>query len=232
MARAKIKCDEWEPTLWHGIDGCRRRWKVTPEGIAVKGEKKIRRSKHQATLAEDIYTRFGSMIENSAITNRVNRRTIVATLCIESGGKEDAERYEKHLRDYSIGLGQTLTSTAHHVGTMMGFPKMVPIEAEGWRMPNKPLGKRSWSSYDLDEWRGFLSNPRNSILLTAGLHAINCKRFGLKEDPVLLYATYNAGSPRSTSKNPWGLVHVVPALDAFVCFYNDTCALLYEDGID
>jgi hypothetical protein len=213
MALAKIvdRDDRWRLDRWHSVSGKSRKWMVEPGGIAVGREKGVRRTKGEPKTAMRIMNTWGKVIRHMGLTFDVDPRVLTAIVCIESGGKENAERYEKHLNDWSIGLCQTLTATAHQLAKMIGIPNG----------PTKPVPKGG----DLDDWRSFLSMGWNSIML-AGAYLENAgRRWDLRGDPVLLYACYNAGSPRLTDKNPWGLVNYGHALDAFTRFYGDACAV-------
>ena len=142
--------------------------------------------------------------------------TLVAMLCTESGTNPEAERYEKHLNDWSFGCAQTLTSTAFEMA------KSLPITA-----PRKP--------FPLDEstemvWRGFLFEPRHAILCGARYLAYNDGRWDLLGCPVLAYAAYNSGSPRVNLEHPWGVHYFrrasYDALDVFAAWYGDACAVI------
>jgi soluble lytic murein transglycosylase-like protein len=212
MAIVKVvdRDDRWTLNRWHSVSGQARKWCVTESGIQVARETTgARRTQGEPKTASRIVETWGKVIKHMGATFDVDVRVLTAVVCIESGGKTDAERYEAHLNDYSIGLCQTLTATAHQLAKMIGLPNG----------PAKPVPKGG----DLDEWRSFLSMGWNSIML-AGAYLENAnKRWGLQNDPVLLYASYNAGSPRATTKNPWGLVNYGHALDAFTRFYGDAC---------
>lgn len=201
--------ERWIPGRWHGVRGKARKWIVSESGINVGREPHMRRTAGEPKTAGRIVGTYGKVILYHANTFGVDKRVLTAVICSESGGKLDAERYEGELRDYSIGLCQTLTATAWQLAKNVGLPDV----------PSKPVPKGG----DLDEWRHYLSMGWNSIMLAgAYLHTAN-ERWNLQGDPVLLYACYNAGSPRVTDKNPWGLVNYGHALDAFTRFYGDAC---------
>lgn len=52
---------------------------------------------------------------------RVDPKMIAAMIQIESSGNPNAVRYEHHLRDVSVGLMQTLGSTARWLAEEMGY---------------------------------------------------------------------------------------------------------------
>ncbi len=201
--------ERWSPKRWHSVKGKVRKWMVTEAGIWVGREPHVRRTSGAPKTAGRIVGSYGKVIHYQAQTFNVDRRVLTAVICIESAGQCHAERYEKHLNDYSIGLCQTLTATAWHLAQGIGLPDV----------PEKPVPKGG----DLDAWRHYLGMGWNSIMLAgAYLNQAN-QRWSLQDDPVLLYASYNAGSPRLTDKNAWGLVNYGHALDAFTRFYGDAC---------
>ena len=228
MPRATIVCEDWAPDLWHGVNGVPRRWRVTPKGIEVQSESRLRRTRWEkhATTAADIFTRWRDFIENAAEVTGVDVRTLVAMMANESAGGPDLERHEAHLKDWSIGLSQVLTATARQVGVAMGFPEVTVDDAEAatYRMPMASVP----GGGDLDEWRTFLRHPRNSIMIGAGVLAAFNEQHGLKNDPVLCYASYNAGAPYFSDRNEWGLRSTTHALDAFVNFHGDISAHLSD----
>lgn len=150
---------------------------------------------------------------------------VLATICAESKGNPTAERFEKHINDWSIGLMQTLTKTAAAVTELPGEPAK-PIPAGG---------KLEW-------WRAFLREPFNSIAVGADLYltvlATDHRYWGHADkpllDPVLAYATYNAGSARHSASTPLGLVYYTDketkadAMMSFLRWYNDVGVVLAE----
>lgn len=215
MPRAELV----EAKGWRWVKGASRRWTVRDDGIHVAGrDGPLRRARGQgAELARVIYEEFGDEITAAADTFGTDPRIIIATVCIESAGNPTASRFEKHLNDWSFGLTQTLTNTALALGRMYGFPR-----GDGeWEMPMKSVR----GGGDAEAWRKFLYKPLMSLSLCAGYHARNDRHFKCDGDPIVIYSAYNAGSPRFTTKNPWGLVNYSSALDAFAGFYGHSCEL-------
>lgn len=215
MARAHVK----KAGEWKHIDGASRQWRVDEHGVHILGRNKpMRRADGQGQhIAERVLDEHRNDILLVADVWDVDVRVIIATVCIESAGMVDAERYEKHLDDWSFGLTQTLTNTAWGLGRLYGFTR----GNGAWEMPEKSVPRGG----DPDDWRRFLFKPLISLALCAGYHNHNDRRFECDGDPVLLYACYNAGSPRFTTKNAWGLVNYGAALDAFCGFYGHACEL-------
>ena len=181
----------------------------------------------EVALPAYAWSEFETLIRDAAHATGVDMRTIIACICTESGGKYNAERYEPHLNDRSMGLMQTLTLTARHVGGLLGYPTETPAGdelAESYLMPKNSLPHSGYSSTlhggSVGPWRRFLYEPRNSILIGAATLGELDKRYDLDGDPVLLAASYNAGGPYVDAANPWGLRMHGPHVDAFAGFWT------------
>lgn len=212
--------DDWTPRRLHGRpdrdaneDLFFNQWKLTEEGIAVDGENGVRRTRGQpATLQRIVEVYHKDIFALSGAPTGLSEQLLAAVVATESGGKADAERFEEHLGDYSIGLMQTLTATAKQLMAQGGnLPQL--------SAPPIPNGGA------LETWRGFLREPQNSLALGAAYLRHQNRALELNSDPILLYCAYNAGSVRKTSKNSWGLVSYGHALDHFSRFYGDACAV-------
>lgn len=217
MSLLLVDCDRWSPSRYHHVDGGKSAWRVQVDGILVQGEVAPRRTKGEPVTLRRIRKRFGDHIAQIAARTGLTQQLLGAIIAVESGGNEKAERFEQHINDWSIGLTQTLTATAYTVANRMRFEPMLKPVPEGG---------------DVDEWRVYLGEPYTSIELGASYLVMQNERFALRYDPVLLYASYNAGSPRPSSGNDWGLVcydaHDYNALDCFAAWYGDACAVYGE----
>lgn len=214
--------EEWDPFIFHRVHPSqvgltKFAWKLSNSGIHVFGEDKARRTRGKPITITRIFNRYGVAIDKFSSTLS-QMRLIAATIATESGGRLPADRYEKHINDWSFGLMQTLTNTAWGINKHVNvFPSNL-----------KPFPKGGLKS----EWKQYLDNPLISIELGAHyLKQIN-NTFKSKGDPVLIYSGYNAGSPRSSIKTPWGLVYYIGpkqkigALDHFVAWYGDACEVI------
>jgi len=67
-------------------------------------------------------SKYKEMIQKTAQTYNLDPQLIYATIMTESEGDEYAFRYEPHLKDASLGMGQILISTARSLG-FTGNPK-------------------------------------------------------------------------------------------------------------
>jgi len=218
-----IAPNPWALEEWHSAELTHgeHAWRVARSGIYVRDEGGLpRRTRGEPVTVTKILRAYGDAIEEAADLTGVPTRTILAMLATESGTNPKAERFEKHLNDWSFGAAQTLTATAHAMARRLHItspPKAYPSDV----------------STEL-AWRSFLFEPRNSILIGVSYIAYNDERWGLLDDPVLAYAAYNAGSPRPSATNPWGVAYyrkktsqgTYDALDTFAAWYGDACAVL------
>jgi hypothetical protein len=150
---------------------------------------------------------------------------ISAILATENGGRLVGDRYEPHISDWSFGPAQFLTSTALNVARSISI-KGCP--SANMKTDSSPANKL--------RWRHFLENPLTATLLcVAFLHQLN-ESFDCRGDPILLYASYNAGSPRPSRHTRFGLVYYDPDLsgpkpgsvDRFAAWYGDACKVLHD----
>ena len=143
---------DWTPARPHSVIGCSRQWCADETGIYIVGKAGPLRTKGKPITAGRVWTRYGLEIAEAAALFALPKALILGMLITESGLLERPERQEKALRDWSIGVAQTLTSTAYHVA------KRLDIEP-----PDKPLPMGG----DIGKWREWLHKPRNSILCGA-----------------------------------------------------------------
>lgn len=211
--------DTWALDRWHGrpndVHGSYSQWRLGDLGIYVQGEPEARRTKGEPITARRIADQFEVHIAHWSETFLISAPMLVGLIATESGGKPEAERHEPKLGDWSIGLTQTLTATAK--GVLRSFPNQIPkVTAE-----SIPAGG------SLEIWRGYLRQPEVSIGLAAAYLRSLSDKSDLRDDPVLLYAAYNAGSARAAKPgaNPWGIVSYGNALDHFTRWFGDACAV-------
>ncbi len=214
MASSKVELidvDDWQPSRWHHVRGYgTKTWRVTDAGVEVRGEPLPELSDFNARMMS-IVADYGTIVSEKSHQWDVDIEMMCATIGVESGGDCLAERHEKELGDYSIGLTQVLTSTASELAARKGIQGL----------PSEPLPKGG----KLSEWRDALRRPDLAIELCAAYHYMSNERFGCQSDPILLYAAYNAGSPRSADTD-WGLRYYGQAMDHFRRWYNAACEVL------
>jgi hypothetical protein len=86
-------------------------WALTAEGVAVDGGP-ARGTPGEPTTVRGIWRRFGPQVAAASAKYGVPVELIVATIATESGGNPSARRMEPQINDQSVGLMQTLVSTA------------------------------------------------------------------------------------------------------------------------
>lgn len=215
-------------------DASKRAWKLTDEGVLVENEDTERRTKGEPTTLTRIVEDFGDAIAEASELTDVPEQLIAAVIATESGGRlvvkrrdeegnieeGPAERFEAHLNDWSFGLMQTLTNTAHALA--LQAPAKLGVEGLKAYRP-VPNGGSA------DEWRELLSNPETSIRLGALYLARSNDRWSLEFDPIFVYATFNAGSPQPPGAvgNEWGIHGAAngKVFDHFAAWYGDACAV-------
>lgn len=240
---------EWEPGEFHRVHpdqvGQKKHWwRMIYGGICVLGSDAPFRTRGRPATLRRIQDKYGQEIYDvvetvgeilydgpshefdEAQSMEDFEILIAATIATESGGRLPADRHERRIRDWSFGLLQTLTNTAYAIGKRMKKRGLFHD------LPSAPVPNGG----DPEHWKAFLDVPANSILLGAFyLKEVN-DRFKLKGDPVLVYSSYNAGSPRPSKATKFGTVYYDPdlagpkpgAVDKFVEWYGDACHVWRE----
>lgn len=86
-------------------------WKLTADGISIEGAE-AERTAGKPTTVTRIWEQYGEACTYWAKEYGVPVELIVATIATESRGEPNAEREEPHLNTKSVGLMQTLITTA------------------------------------------------------------------------------------------------------------------------
>ena len=219
--------ESWCPRRFHSVEGAEIIWRQTDEGIEVKDEG-VRRTKGEPTTLRRIVKDYGHLIDAACEYTDVPRQLVAGMIAAESRGIPTAEREEPPIKDWSIGLTQTLTATAFTLAAQA--PEELNVK-EVTKLKPLPQGG------DLAEWRGLLRQPFYGIRLGALYFSIVNRQSELKFDPVLCYAAYNAGSVRENLKNPFGLHYYrkklpdgrwADAMENFCRWFGDACAVYGE----
>ncbi|MSP48511.1 MAG: hypothetical protein EXQ95_04205 [Alphaproteobacteria bacterium] len=192
----------------HGFrDGIR--WRLTPAGIVCAEEAKPKGSGGKPVTVDRIWRTFEGAIRAAATRYEVPVELILATIATESRGNPAAERSEPGFESYertpnrvSIGLMQTLISTAREA---LGDPT---LDATGLRDPATAI--LAGTSYIARQQRltGF-DPPKGACAYNAG---------GLYHQP-------GEGNRWKMRQFPIGTgAHA----DRFVAWFND-CFLVFDD---
>jgi len=86
-------------------------WALVEDGISVEGAPAAKTNGEPKTVRR-IWDQYGQHCQEWARSYRVPVELIVATIATETNGKRDARRFEPTLNEESVGLMQTLVSTA------------------------------------------------------------------------------------------------------------------------
>lgn len=220
--------ETWEPRLWHRVSGGENTWRQTSEGIEVRGEGEVRRTKGEPITLTKIVDTWGDRIAFCAKELDLDRRLLAGVIGAESLGRPGVSKEEPHIQDASYGLTQVLTASArflaksapesmgvHHIAHMAALPDGGSEEA----------------------WEAVLTDPDNSIALGALALRYANDNFDCRMDPIFSYAVYNAGGLRP-SNTPWGIHYFrqfltersiwADAMDSFSRWYGDACAVYAE----
>ena len=120
-------------------------WKADDKGLWTKqlnGLVKRSRSMVLTDLAAKLFETHQEDILNAEAMLGVAAPLMLTTMVAESGGQANAERYEAHLADYSIGVCQTLTATASALGELIGWTRLdssFPEDVVHFAMPPKSV---------------------------------------------------------------------------------------------
>ena len=195
-------------------------WQVTDAGIVAPGEASPRRTPGLPTTLERIAVLFAPELQSVADLRR--RRVLAALIATESGGHMDpTPRYEPRCHDYSFGPCQLLTSTAAGLLSDIPHPRSLHLIGPDLTLP------------DVKTWRDLLIRADIAFECASEYLRRNDRQYGCGGDPIMLHASYNAGSPMLASHphDKFGLVSYVhpansTALDSFSKWYGDACAVL------
>jgi hypothetical protein len=89
-------------------------WRLTKDGISIDDAPAIG-SMGEPTTVTNIWTRYGDRCKAAATEYGVPIELIIATIATESSGNPNARRPEPRLGTESVGLMQTLVTTARQV---------------------------------------------------------------------------------------------------------------------
>lgn len=180
-----------------------RGWAYQCDGtIKIEGIDGTPRTKGEPMTMRRLDTDYGEHIEEAAQLFNISNATIAAVIILESvpikgsfSRNPDSYRWEERLGEPSVGLMQTLVSTARAMD-------------KHYHLGLKPNGHT-------------LKDPRTSILLGTAYLARQAERYDTT-DGVLLQAAYNAGGVYTSKANEWKLrTHAPDRTERFIRWHND-----------
>ena len=193
-------------------------WAYDNSGISLGNAAPLRSKGNPATCAA-ILAIYAREIFDAATKHDVPPELIVMTIATETGSNRrsnftgpDTFRWEARHTDYSAGPMQTLGATAREVIRDLGLPH-----------PNPP-------KFSVKPAEPPANNPlyegNVSIDIGTGYIAKKIAKVGL--DPILVAASYNAGSIVEDSSSPWRLRTFGEHLNRSAEWFGDACFLLGE----
>lgn len=180
-----------------------RGWRYQADGtIAIEGIDGTPRTKGEPVTMRTLDADYGEFIGCAALHFGVSPATIAAVIVLESVAipgtftrDPTSYRWEERIQEPSVGLMQTLLSTA----------KMMDAKYKLGLKPNKHS----------------LKQPHTSIMLGTAYLATLAERY-VTTDGVLLQAAYNAGGVYYTKKNEWRLrTFAADRTERFIRWHND-----------
>ena len=188
-----------------------RGWRYAEDGyILIEKEEGVPRTKGRPRTMEVMLEDFREELEEASGRFGFAVAELMAIVALESVPikgtfhRDPASyRWEKRLGEPSVGLVQTLISTAKETNAALGL------------------------GFDVTEET--LKDPRTSILLGAGYLSRLAKRWKTT-DVVKLQAAYNAGGIYTSNLNRWRMRTNAPdRTGAFIRWHNDALAVLKGD---
>ena len=186
-----------------------RGWQYESDGtISIEGMKGTPRTGGQPMTMRRLHLDYGELIEEASERFGISQACIAAVIILESvpekgsfARKPDSYRWEERIGEPSVGLMQTLVSTAK---AMDRYYKL-----------------------GLNPTAHTLKDPRVSILLGTAYLARQAERYDT-QDGVLLQAAFNAGGVYYSTKdaydtpNEWRLrTHKADRTERFIRWHND-----------
>lgn len=188
-------------------------WRLKSDGLLIQGEAAPIGSGGQPITVTRVWTTWKNEISQAAAEFDVPIEVIIATTCTESSGNPDARREEPGYQSdeetpdkVSVGLMQTLISTARSMSGSLGVPPGAIDDA--------------WLRVGLNSIR-------------AGTAYMRSQRGQTRYDPPKAACAYNAGSLRrdGSQGNRWKMVQfpigTSAHADRWVKWFND-CFLAFN----
>jgi len=196
-------------------------WRVTKQGIEIKGKGLLKEDKYTKRAA-DIWRKYEPMITKASEKYGVPIPAIIATISTESSGNPKAYRYEplfykRYIKDQKEWKGSPYHNYPRRIAASYGLVQIMyttAYNAAGFRGKPEDL-------YD----------PALNINAGAAYiaSAYQVKQHGW--DPPKIACAYNAGSVRATKANDWGMHHHPGHLERWIPAYNGAIEATGSAGI-
>ncbi len=209
-------------------------WRVDASGVFLKGKNKPERTPGDPTTTSKIIELYSEAIKEASIRFHVPPELIIMTIATETAAFRSQGftgpktfRWESHFKlgftnsaldgttgDYSAGPMQVMSSTAREMNEKKLSGEFDAKTSLKWfeRKPS-PIPKQIG-----------LYDARTCILVGASYIAHQSSNTGL--NPVLVAASYNAGSIRASGTSAWRIHVHGDHLDRAAAWFGDACAAL------
>ncbi|GAK52515.1 hypothetical protein U14_03766 [Candidatus Moduliflexus flocculans] len=197
-------------SAWHNYGDGKIWWRLTKQGVEIKGKGLIKEDKYTKRAA-DIWRKYEPMITTASKKYGVPIPAIIATISTESSGNPKAYRYEP-----------------------LFYTRYIKDQKEWKESPYHDYPRRIAASYGLVQIMyttaynsaGFRGKPEDLYDPAANINAgaaYIASAYQVKQhgwDPPKIACAYNAGSVRATKANDWGMYHHPDHLERWIPAYN------------
>lgn len=206
---------------WHNYGDGKIWWRLTKQGVEIKGKGLIKEDKYTKRAA-DIWRKYEPMITAASKKYGAPIPAIIATISTESSGNPKAYRYEP-----------------------LFYTRYIKDQKEWKESPYHDYPRRIAASYGLVQIMyttaynsaGFRGKPEDlydpAANINAGVayiaSAYQVKQHGW--DPPKIACAYNAGSVRATKANDWGMYHHPDHLERWIPAYNGAIEVTGAAGV-
>ena len=205
---------------WHHYGDGKIWWRLTKQGVEIKGKGLIKEDKYTKRAA-DIWRKYEPMITAASEKYGVPIPAIIATISTESSSNPKAYRYEP-----------------------LFYKRYIKDQAEWKDSPYYKYPRRIAASYGLVQimyttayTAGFRGKPEDLYDPAANINAgaaYMASKYQIKQhswDPPKIACAYNAGSVRATKANDWGMHHHPGHLDRWIPAYNGAVEVTSAAGV-
>ena len=208
-----------ENQAWHNYQDGKIWWRVTAQGIEIKGQGVTKDAKFTKKAGE-IWQAHQSALSTAAKKHGVPIPAIIATISTESSGNAKAYRYEplfytRYIKNQAQWKNNPYYNAPRRIAASYGLVQIMytTAYAVGFRGAPEDL-------YD----------PAISIDVGAAYIASSFQVKNHHWDPPKIACAYNAGSVRPTTKNDWGIHHHPGHLDRWVPSFNGAVDVIGSSG--
>jgi peptidoglycan L-alanyl-D-glutamate endopeptidase CwlK len=193
-------------------------WRVDERGVYLRNgtDGAPLRSPGTPRTCSAVVAAFGPAIARAAAKHGVPPELLIMTIATETGifsaegfTGPKTFRWEAHIKDYSAGPMQILSETARRTSAAAGLGYSPDSFPSLDREPSRPPKK--------------LALYEGDIALDVGAALIRQIIKEVGTNPLLVAASYNAGSLRPSSNNLWRIRCFGDHLDRAAMWYGDAC---------